>query len=74
VWQALGAAARQYDVQLFATTHSWECIQAAQHAFTAQGPYDFRLHRLEHIDGDIQMLTYDEEALGAAVKAEIEVR
>jgi hypothetical protein len=74
VWQAIGAAARQYNVQIFATTHSWECIQAAQHAFAAQEPYDFRLHRLERINGDVQMITYDQEALGAAVTAEIEVR
>src|SRR5262249_48001630 len=33
VWQAIGAAARQANVQIFATTHSWECIQAAHQAF-----------------------------------------
>jgi hypothetical protein len=74
VWEALGAAARRYDVQVFATTHSYECIQAAQDVFASQAPYDFRLHRLERVDGDIQVITYDEEALGAAVKAELEVR
>src|ERR1700758_305841 len=26
VWKAIAVAARQMDVQVFATTHSWECI------------------------------------------------
>ena len=47
VWKAIGLAAREADVQVFATTHSYECIQAAHHAFDKNKPYDFRLHRLE---------------------------
>jgi hypothetical protein len=74
VWTALATAARQFDVQLFATTHSWECVSAAHGAFARSDTYDFRLHRLDRVDGDIRAVTYDQEALGAAISAELEVR
>jgi hypothetical protein len=38
VWKAIAVAARQMDVQIFATTNSWEGIQAAHHAFQESGP------------------------------------
>jgi hypothetical protein len=74
VWQAIAEAARRSETQIFATTHSWECIRAAHEAFTISGTYDFRLHRLDRLDGKIKAITYDQEALAAAIKAELEVR
>jgi hypothetical protein len=74
VWAAVAKAARLFHVQVFATTHSWECIRAAHEAFTESGTYDFRLHRLDRINDDIRAGTYDQEALDAALKAELEVR
>jgi len=74
VWQAIGDAARRFDVQVFATTHSFECIRAAHQAFDTSGSYDFRLHRLERIDDDIEIFTYDQEVLAAAMQADMEVR
>jgi AAA15 family ATPase/GTPase len=74
VWQAIAETARRSETQIFATTHSWECIRAAHEAFTKSGTYDFRLHRLDRLDGKIKAITYDEEALAAAIKAELEVR
>ncbi len=74
IWEAIGETARQFNTQVFATTHSWECIVAAQEAFTESKPYDFRLHRLERKDGDIRAVTYDQEALTAAIETGLEVR
>ncbi len=74
VWKAVALAARESDTQVFATTHSWECIKAAHQAFTLDGKYDFRLHRLGWIDGKIGAVTYDQETLDAAIKAGLEVR
>jgi AAA15 family ATPase/GTPase len=76
VWEAIARAARESDVQLFATTHSWECIRAAHEAFSASEQYDFRLHRLDRdkkTDG-ITSVTYDKETLEAAITAGFEVR
>jgi predicted ATPase len=74
VWRAIGEAAREFDTQVFATTHSLECIAAAHKAFAEGELYDFRLHRLERIDGTIRAVTYDQEALEAAIETGLEVR
>ena len=74
VWRAIGEAARQFNAQVFATTHSLECIVAAHRAFVESKTYDFRLHRLERVKGEIKALTYEQEALNAAIETGLEVR
>ena len=74
VWKAIANAARRFDTQVFATTHSRECIIAAHEAFSGDEPYDFRLHRLDRIDGDIRATSYDNETLEAAIEAGLEMR
>jgi hypothetical protein len=74
VWQAIGHAARQADVQVFATTHSYECIVAAHEAFTANGPYDLRLFRLDRVGEEIKVAAYDKDVLGYATEMNHEVR
>ncbi|MCX7012289.1 MAG: ATP-binding protein [Candidatus Sumerlaeota bacterium] len=74
VWRAIADAAKRFDVQVFATTHSYECIGAAHAAFEAQSDYDFRLHRLESIKGEVKAISYDRETLGVAMDAYMEVR
>jgi hypothetical protein len=74
VWQAIAQAARQADVQVFATTHSYECIQAAHEAFKETGQYDFALHRLDREDNTIEAVTYDQETLEYALEMFHEVR
>ena len=73
-WKAVGAAARQSNVQVFATTHSWECVLAAHRAFAESDEDDFRLHRLERRDGEVVALTYDQEQLDTAIEFNFEVR
>ena len=73
-WKAVGAAARQSNVQVFATTHSWECVKAARRAFAESDEDDFRLHRLERRDGEVVALTYDQEQLDTAIEFNFEVR
>ncbi len=74
VWEAVGEAARRFDIQLFATTHSLECVAAAHRAFSARDRYEFRLHRLELEADAIRMVSYDREALEGALEAGLEVR
>ncbi|MBI3079006.1 MAG: AAA family ATPase [Deltaproteobacteria bacterium] len=74
VWLAIGEAARKFNAQVFATTHSLECIMAAHRAFTKSGVYDFHLHRLERVEDSIRTLTYDGETLAAALETGLEVR
>ncbi len=74
VWQAIGEAAQKFDTQVFAATHSLECIKAAHKAFTDTSLYDFRLHRLERINEKVNGVTYDQEDLTAAIETDFEVR
>ena len=74
VWQAINEAAHRYNTQVFATTHSFECIEAAHEAFREDREYAFRLHRLERIADETHVITYDQETLAAAIRTNLEVR
>jgi hypothetical protein len=74
IWKAIGVAAGRSRTQVFATTHSGECIEAAHRAFAAKRDYDFRLHRLDRIGNKIEVTTYDKESLESALKSQLEVR
>lgn len=74
VWLAIAAAARQFNTQVLATTHSYECIWAAHESFAGSVQYDFHLHRLDRVDDKIGAFTYDQETLASSVKADLEVR
>ncbi len=74
IWRAIGDVARQFNTQVFATTHSLECIIAAHKAFAESEIYDFRLHRLERIKGTIRAYTYEKNTLEAAIETGLEVR
>jgi len=74
VWEAIKEAVRRFNVQLFATTHSRECIEAAHAAFSKDEKYDFRFHRLERVRDSIKVKSYDQEALSAAIQVGLEVR
>ena len=73
VWGAIGEAAQEFNTQVFATTHSFECIQAAHIAFSSK-PEDFRYFRLDKRGDDIVAQTYDDETLGASIDMNLEVR
>lgn len=61
VWLAIAHGARQSDAQVFATRHSYECIQAVHRANKASGGYDLRFFRafLGHLAlSDIQVESF----------------
>lgn len=74
VWTGIAEIAEKEDLQIFATTHSWECISAAHRSFADASRDDFRLFRLEKVKNEIKAIAYDEEAIQAALKFEMEVR
>ena len=72
VWKAIGAFASSYDVQLFATTHSYECIGAAYRAFESDEEDELRLFRIErNRDGGFKAVKYDRERIGNAFEFQI---
>lgn len=75
IWKNIAELAREFDTQVFATTHSYECIEAAHRAFDANdGGYDFQLIRLEERDGIVDSVQYDRDKLDAAIEGGFEVR
>ena len=71
VWRAIDEAAKQFHTQIFATTHSFECIEAAHHAL---GPDGFLLHRLEVSDAENRCVTFNPNGISAAIRHNLEVR
>ena len=76
VWEAIGQMARDLDIQVFATTHSYEMIQAAHEAFKDDDPYEFRFHRLDRNTetGEIEAVTYNKAGVNAFASLSYEVR
>ena len=74
-WKAIGRAAREEDIQVFATTHSLEMIRAAYEAFSEENKLDeFRYHRLDRDrdTGDIEAVTYNELDMNAVAAFDFE--
>ncbi len=76
VWQSIDKATQIAKTQLFATTHSLECIQAAHQAFSNSASYDFRYFRLERdIETNlIKTLVYDKDTIDTSVDLNLEMR
>ena len=72
---ALSKAARESNVQIIATTHSYECIKAAFDVFSNEPNDRFAYLRLERSkEGDVAAKVYTKEALAFAMNSEWEVR
>lgn len=74
IWKGLFLAAQEFDVQIFATTHSWECILAADEAARAGKNYDLALIRLDRIKDDVTATVIDEKSLSTAKELQWEMR
>ncbi len=74
LWRFIFQVARRLNVQVFATTHSWDCIEAFQKAMRADQQEDGLLIRLESKKGEIVATLYDKRELGIATRERIEVR
>ena len=74
IWQGIAEVAERLDIQVFATTHSRECLEAAHDCFEERKQYDFRVVQLYRVREQIDGRVLDREHIEAAVKSEIEVR
>lgn len=72
VWRAVGEAAKDFDTQVVATTHSYECIRAAHESLGSDD--GFLLHRLEASDASNRCVTYQPASIDAAIRHDLEVR
>lgn len=74
LWETIDQISKEFNVQLFLTTHSYECIMAAHRSFSAGESYPFAMYRLERIDNNVQVFRYDKRLFEAAADTALEVR
>jgi predicted ATPase len=74
LWKLVLDLATRLDVQVFATSHSWDCIEAFQQATSENSAEMGMLIRLEKHKEEIFATTFDEHELSIATRNEIEVR
>lgn len=75
VWHGLFNASRNAGLQIFATTHSQECIWAASAAAQESGSSsELGLVRLDRVGGEIKATVMDEKTLAEAKKLGWELR
>lgn len=74
IWTAVAKAARTADVQIFATTHSFECLRAAYDSFSEYSFYDFQMHRLERKGDQVEAIHYDRDMIQTAINSGLEMR
>lgn len=75
LWKLIFDQSYKYDIQVFATTHSWDCIRAL-HLAGENYPSSMRgmLHRLEKDYGITRVTSFSSEELKIADAEEIEIR
>ena len=73
VWRLVFRTAEKLNVQVFATTHSWDCLEAFQKA-ASEHPDDALLIRLERSEADVTAEIFSEEDLAIIARESIEVR
>lgn len=73
MWKAVLGLAEKFGVQVFATTHSYEALQAL--AEIADNSDDaIRVFRIERKDDQYKAVVYDREILSVSVERNLEVR
>ncbi len=74
LWTMLFQIATRLDIQIFATTHSWDCIEGFQEAAAEDEAVDIALIRLERRKGHIVPILFDKDRLSIATRQNIEIR
>lgn len=75
LWRLLFQMARQLNVQVFAATHSDECIRAVNEAMHTLGyTQDLKLYRFDLAKEGTRVVDYNANELNAAIETEQEVR
>ena len=73
-WRMVLRTAHENNVQVLATTHSWDCAAGFAHAATDVTEVEGLLVRLEEEQGRIRAIDYSEDDLQIAAEQGIEVR
>ncbi len=73
-WKMMLEAAEKYNVQIFAATHSFDCVRAFARAAAENKDADGMLVRLDKKNGQLRTVEYSQKHLEIAADQDIEVR
>jgi hypothetical protein len=76
LWRLIFQVAQRLNVQVFATTHSWDCIEAFQQAVQENLTEGLLINLREKKDepGEVVAILFDEQELSVVTREQIEVR
>ncbi|MCK5177461.1 MAG: AAA family ATPase [Candidatus Aenigmarchaeota archaeon] len=76
LWSAIFESAKEFNVQIFATTHSIECINAfcSSYSKIKNSEDDIRLYRIERKNNNLKAVNYNHKVLKASLEKEWEIR
>lgn len=72
MWNLIYSAAKRFDVQVFATTHSYDCVYSLAQIEPGPGRESITVQRIEA--GRQRPIPYDDEDIAVAASRDIEVR
>jgi AAA15 family ATPase/GTPase len=74
MWTLIMKIAERLNVQVFATSHSWDCVTAFERAAVRNRRVEGKLLRLERLGETVAATPFNERELEIAAEAGIEVR
>lgn len=74
LWKVIFSLAKQLNIQVFATTHSEDCIRGFEAVLNSSGQGDGKLIRLHNDNGMIKEVEFNAEELKIATNRNIEIR
>jgi predicted ATPase len=74
VWKGIAEVAERFRIQVFATTHSGECLAAAHESFGSRKNYDLRVIQLYRTDGCIEGRVLNRELIQSGLDGNIDLR
>ena len=74
VFSNLWSMAKAFDVQVFATTHSMECIESAYAAVGHMEEREYTFHRLDRTESGVKAVRYKPSMMRTAIEMNMDVR
>lgn len=74
VWAGIAEAAELLGIQVFVTTHSYECIQAAHDAFSAREKYGLAVVQLFRLQDRVEGRVLQKDQIATALEGGIDLR
>jgi len=73
-WEMIFYLTKKFKIQLFATTHSSECLETAYQTLSSMKEHDMNIYRLQRIEDSISVLSYDKKKFETVIDIGLEVR